>query len=108
MPAFKTVYSSPMRYDAMESLRRAKGIKGDFNGLKDYFNNYNYFDQNRYNKLQTDSVAHEAIGHAGNYPDKARFYEPIARREGKSVKEIVPIEEKFWPTYWKRGVSEFT
>jgi hypothetical protein len=99
-----------MDTDTIEALRQRLSDRimspGNRNGLWDYAANYNYFDQNDYNKLQTGIAAHEAIGHAGNFPkgifprDYSDFYKPIAEREGKSVEEIVPIRKKFAPTYW--------
>ena len=101
------VYSSPMGQDAINESRAFK----DTNGIADYFKNYNHYDRNKYNKTQTNVVAHEALGHAGNFPKYyLGFYEPIAKREGKFVEEIVPLYRKFWPTYWgpSGGEAEFT
>lgn len=103
------VNSVPFSLDMIDRMR--KPVTGNFNGLYDYFNNYNYFDQNKYNNMQTSMVAHEALGHGGNYANISSFYKPIAKREGKPLNEIVPIEEKFAPTYWSydhNGLHEFT
>lgn len=109
---FKTnnVSAAPLGNEAMKMLSRPG--TGNHNGLYDYFNNYNYFDQNKYNNMQTSVVAHETIGHGGNQAkDTSSFYKPIAEREGKPLNEIVPIKEKFTPTYWSNepnGLNEFT
>lgn len=102
------VSAYPAGMEQIKQMRNGGFLIGNTYGAQDYLNNYNFFDRNDYNKLQTSGAAHEAIGHAGNWP-KADFYKPIAEREGKPVEEIVPIEHKFWPTYWGRGsVPEFT
>lgn len=109
VPGNRMVYSSPLSFDEMNKLRQPDFRTGNIYGLQDYLNNYNYFDQNDYNKLQTSAAAHEAIGHGGNLPlPSDQFYKPIAEREGKSIEEIVPIEKKFWPTYMGRELAEFT
>lgn len=112
-PMIRTVYSSPFSQAMINGVRRP--LIGDVNGLYDYFHNYNYFDQNKYNNTQTNVIEHEAIGHGGNQAkSKSEFYKPIAEREGKSVEEIVPIDKKFTPTYWNNemadgnGIDEFT
>jgi hypothetical protein len=109
-----------MDTETIEALRQRWSDRimspGNRDGLWDYAANYNYFDQNDHNKLQTGIAAHEAVGHAGNFPkgnfpgDYSDFYKPIAEREGKSVEEIVPIRKKFAPTYWGgwNGEAEFT
>ena len=102
------VSAYPADMEKIKEMRHGNFLIGNTYGAQDYLNNYNFFDRNDYNKLQTSGAAHEALGHAGNWP-KADFYKPIAEREGKPVEEIVPIEHKFWPTYWGRGsVPEFT
>lgn len=109
-PDVNSVNSVPFSLDMMNQMHQPG--TGNRNGLYDYFNNYNYFDQNKYNNMQTSVVAHEALGHGGNYAkDTSSFYKPIAEREGKPLNEIVPIKEKFAPTYWSHetnGLSEFT
>lgn len=110
-PDVNSVNSTPMSQDTIRRLHHP--YTGGINGLYDYFNNrYNYLSRNDYNNTQTSVVAHEALGHAGNFPvDFTSFYRPIAEREGKSFNEIVPIREKFLPTYWgqgSNGEAEFT
>lgn len=114
-PQWKTVQAMPMGTEAIEALRQRWSDRimspGNRNGLWDYAANYNYFDQNDYNKLQTGIAAHEAIGHAGNFPKPySDFYKPIAERESKSPFEISrSFSKKFEPTYWGgvNGEAEF-